>query len=567
MKKFLVLFFIAFLSINFSWAYDFSAVAPSGQTLYYTISGTNATVTYPNASADLDDLDPAVWGGFAKPTGALVIPSSVTHNSQTYAVTAIGTYAFYECRGITSVVIHDSLTTIGEAAFAYCPSITEVTIGEGLVHLGMGAFIDCRALTHVTFNAVNCTTNSSYMFEYYDSINYTFSSNNNLTDVEFGSNVQRIPGRFLAYCEGISTITIPATVTVIGTRAFFGCNGMEEIIALPTTAPQVESRAFDGMAGSVVVYVPCGSTASYMSGWTDFSNFVEENTAFVLSAFSADEEMGEVEITAQPDCSSPVAVVQAVAHEGYLFAHWSNGETANPYALTLTCDSTVTAIFEADMPAQYTVTAEADDATMGTVTGAGTYDEGTVVTLTATPNEGFRFVRWSNGETENPYSFTLTCDSTVTAIFEADMPAQYTVTAEADDATMGTVTGAGTYDEGTVVTLTATPNEGFRFVRWSNGETENPYSFTLTCDTLISALFEPIQTESIQEADGATIRQHNGHLTISGAEGMTISIFDLTGRILVNETLTEGKTYEMPHAGVYMVRVGNHSAKKVVVAK
>ena len=495
MKKFLVLFFVAFLSINFSWAYDFSAVAPSGQTLYYTISGTNAMVTYPNASVDLDDLNPAVWSGFAKPTGALVIPSSVTHNGQTYSVTAIDAYAFYECRGITSVVIHDSLTTIGEVAFAFCPSITEVTIGEGVTHLDRGAFADCRALTHLEFNAVNCTTNSSYMFEYYDSINYTFASNSNLVDVVFGNNVQRIPGRLLAFCESISSITIPASVTVIGTRAFFGCIGMEEIIALPTVAPQVESRAFDGMADSVVIHVPCGSMASYMSAWTDFSTFLEKNSAFVLSAFSADEEMGEVEIIAQPDCSSQVAEVQAVAHDGYRFAHWSNGET------------------------------------------------------------------------DNPYTLTLTCDSTITAIFEADMPTQYFVAADADDPTMGSVTGAGTYDEGTLVTLTATPYEGYRFVHWSNGETDNPYSFTLTCDTLISALFEPIHTETIQEADGVTIRHHNGQLTINGAEGMTISIFDISGRILVNETLTEGKTYEMTHAGVYMVRVGNHSAKKVVVAK
>ena len=73
MRKYYLLAIIMLLCANASqtWAYDFSAVAPSGQTLYYNINGSNVTVT----------------SGFPYPTGALTIPDTVTYNGITYSVT------------------------------------------------------------------------------------------------------------------------------------------------------------------------------------------------------------------------------------------------------------------------------------------------------------------------------------------------------------------------------------------------------------------------------------------------------------------------------------------------
>ncbi len=65
----------------------------------------------------------------------------------------------------------------------------------------------------------------------------------------------------------------------------------------------------------------------------------------------------------------------------------------------------------------YTLTLEAD-ATMGSVTGAGTYKFGTSVTLTATAKEGYYFYAWSDGNTDNPRTFVVNCDSTITAKFD-----------------------------------------------------------------------------------------------------------------------------------------------------
>ena len=82
-------------------------------------------------------------------------------------------------------------------------------------------------------------------------------------------------------------------------------------------------------------------------------------------------------------------------------------------------DSTITAYFEATI-LQYTITATSADPAMGTVTGGGTYAGGTTATLTATANDGYHFVQWQDGNTQNPRTITVTGDATYTATFAAN---------------------------------------------------------------------------------------------------------------------------------------------------
>ena len=67
--------------------------------------------------------------------------------------------------------------------------------------------------------------------------------------------------------------------------------------------------------------------------------------------------------------------------------------------------------------ATYTITVESSDNTMGSVSGGGDFAEGELVTLTATPEEGYVFVEWSNGSVDNPFIAPACTDATITAIF------------------------------------------------------------------------------------------------------------------------------------------------------
>ena len=138
----------------------------------------------------------------------------------------------------------------------------------------------------------------------------------------------------------------------------------------------------------------------------------------------------------------------------------------------------------------YTAIAQSNDIAMGTVVGGGSHLElGDTITFTATPNVGYEFSHWSNGDTNSTISFAITGDTLLTAYFQ---PIAVTVTAWAADSTMGTITGGGQYHYGDTVTLVAHAFYGYELEQWSTGDTGSTLRFVVTSDTLLTAYFQPI---------------------------------------------------------------------------
>ena len=197
----------------------------------------------------------------------------------------------------------------------------------------------------------------------------------------------------------------------------------------------------------------------------------------------------------------------ATPNTGYNFTNWKKGSsvvsTNASYTFNVTSNTAgaYTATFTA-IP-QYTITVSASPAAGGTVSGGGTFYEGTSVTLKATTNTGYNFINWTKNGTvvsTNPnYTFTVTAGGSYTANFEA-IP-QYTVTATANPSNGGTVSGGGTFYSGTSCTLTATANTGFAFTNWTKNGSQvstNPtYTFNVTAAGAYVANFDQLTAHSV----------------------------------------------------------------------
>ncbi len=141
------------------------------------------------------------------------------------------------------------------------------------------------------------------------------------------------------------------------------------------------------------------------------------------------------------------------------------------------------------------ITVASENPDHGTTTGSGRYDNGSTATISAVPNEGFRFLSWTDGNTDNPRNVIVEQDATYTATFEA-IPT-FTITAVSNNDSFGTVTGGGTYYEGTVVRITATPISGYAFIGWNDGSATNPRDITVTQNVMLIATFAEITTVNI----------------------------------------------------------------------
>ena len=142
--------------------------------------------------------------------------------------TSIGNQAFYDCTGLTSVTIPDSVTSIGWAAFSGCSGLTSVTIGNGVTSIGNRAFDGCKGLTSITVaegnskyhSAGNCVIETATMTLFLGCKTSVIPTDGSVTSI--GNNA-------FDGCKGLTSITIPDSVTSIGECAFFGCTGLTSI--------------------------------------------------------------------------------------------------------------------------------------------------------------------------------------------------------------------------------------------------------------------------------------------------------------------------------------------------
>ena len=217
-------------------------------------------------------------------SGDLEIPSTVSDGSITYSVMSIGSNAFYDCRGLTSITIPEGVTSIGNYAFHVCTGLTSITIPSTVTSNGQYAFYNCTGLTEIVVDPDNQNYSSSngVLFnrngteiilypkgrtgdysipEGVTSIgNYAFHVCTGLTSITIPSTVTSI-GQYAFYnCTGLTSITIPEGVTSIGNYAFYVCTGLTSV-TISSTVTSIGDHAFRNCSRLTSITIPEGVTS------------------------------------------------------------------------------------------------------------------------------------------------------------------------------------------------------------------------------------------------------------------------------------------------------------------
>ena len=228
---------------SFSTVIINSGVTSIGNWAFYRCTDLT-NVTIPDSVTSIGDYAFQGCSGLTSVT----IPNSVTW---------IGRYAFQGCSGLTGVTIPDSVTIIGLCAFEGCTGLTGVTIPDSVTSIGGWAFKDCTGLTSVT---IPDSVTSIGEWAFYNTGYYNNASNWKNSVLYIGNWLivarSSISGKYtiksgtvgiacsaFCDCKGLTSVTIPDSVTSIGENAFNGCTGLKSV-TIPDSVTSIGANAF-----------------------------------------------------------------------------------------------------------------------------------------------------------------------------------------------------------------------------------------------------------------------------------------------------------------------------------
>ena len=186
-------------------------------------------------------------------------------------ITSIGDGAFEGCAGLTSIAIPNSVTSIASAAFQGCVDLANISLPNNIKHLGSGTFYN----TAYYNNDLNWENDILYIGKYLIDAkkdiagsctvkngtkliaDYAFSFCESLTDITIPDSVTSIGEGAFYYCIGLTSITIANSVKSIGESAFECCTKLTDI-KIPNSVTDIADKTFKECTALTKLTIPNG---------------------------------------------------------------------------------------------------------------------------------------------------------------------------------------------------------------------------------------------------------------------------------------------------------------------
>ena len=559
-KRHILLIVIGMFLINHIQAYDFSA-EHQGQTIYYKITSSIAPYTVEVVSQN--DEYPYYTN---YPQGVLTVPDTVFHDNITYTVEGIGLVAFGECDKLTAVYLPTTLKYIALYAFGGCSSLCSITIPENVETIGLLPFPECTSLLSIDVAEQN------RFYKSVDGILYDYSMDtlcvlppgkggvvcipnqvkiirtgafykcNNLSSVLFGDSITIIEDEAFSDCLGLrGKLVLPNSLKYIGAAAFYACYGLDTVI-IPDAVIRIYSYAFalctnvrSVVIGHSVKYIDEYAFASYENlesliigeSVEIINNFAFLGCKKLQGHLNIPEKIRYIGSFAFFDCNNITSISIGDSIR-------TNGESAffGSGIEKITIGSSI----------EY-------------IGGVAFYSSSLQEIIIKSISPPFILNSAFTSSTKQNAVVYVPCNSK--ELYEADTLwnkfahieealFDFTVNVQSNNSAWGRVKATPVDCEDNNATMTALPDTNYRFLKWNDGNTDNPRYIKVYTDTSFTAIFAYANAISEMSEDGLLSIYPNpvatqlsvdyGNYTIK-----KVIIYDVTGKEVMHKVVNHNQ--------------------------